>query len=746
MAYRSGNSSAARVARMHSTASYIGKGSIPGQGGAGRYSPIGARLAMGNNSYMDTYVNGASITGRGGTVRQINRTGAPLKKLRVGLSGVKISGAANSAKDIRVTNAGSGYTTATVTASGGGSSYDFRPVIVGGQIVAILNYSSGSFPAGPVPTLTITGDGVGATAVIDRFDGIGEASYNYDQSVSVDIEYPLNTYQNIVPTKTILRGTRLDVTDGELAVEVPVGAEYGIRTTATLGTAPTFNVVRTGSAITSIDITEAGSGLWAPWYDLTFTGGTGSGATARVYTYQGKAYRVDVTAAGNYTATPSVVLQFIIERPIVLMPLLGDKRQGGNPLTSGHPSAVPAFLASAVDGRSGVVRGDSIANGAAGGGDISGDAWGNFGWPARVLGRAGIGVLKHTLPGDYVSGYNANHAAQSVMIQALSGIDFALCQMGINDVTRGDSLAAVQASMIAEWQSYRGVLPAVYQSTITPYTTSTDGWVTLANQTAFSAAYASGGVRLLLNAWLRDGAPMSGRLPAATGSSAVGTVRVGQTGHPLSLICDIAAQVESKSDPTKHAPMAWGSSYVRLGAVADGIHLTDVYHAKVRGTVSALAVVGGSGWTVAPQVVFSGHGVPVATPTFTGGVLTGITPVSDGGIDYDYPPIITILPLNNAGTGATATAILTNKRITGYSVTAGGAGYTTGAVISHAGAVPPQATARIVGGQVVLAEADWWGGSDVSSVPTVTLVGGDGTGASVVASISKGIEPALLAA
>ncbi|TCM55925.1 hypothetical protein C8J36_103292 [Rhizobium sp. PP-F2F-G48] len=179
---------------------------------------------------------------------------------------------------------------------------------------------------------------------------------------------------------------------------------------------------------------------------------------------------------------------------------------------------------------------------------------------------------------------------------------------------------------------------------------------------------------------------------------------------------------------------------------ADGIHPTDVYHAKVRGTVSALAVVGGSGWTVAPQVVFSGHGVPVATPVFSGGALTGITPVSDGGIDYDYPPTVAILPLNNAGSGASATAVLTNKRITGYTNIVGGTGYTNGALVSHAGAVPPQATARIVGGQVALAEADWRGGSDISLVPTVSLVGGDETGASVVTSTSKSIEPELLSA
>ncbi|TCM56140.1 hypothetical protein C8J36_103510 [Rhizobium sp. PP-F2F-G48] len=738
---------ASRTQRARQIASYIGAGIIPSQGGGVRYSPIGSRLSMANNSYVDTFVNGASITGRGGTVHQINRTGAALKRLRTGLSGTKISGTTNGVKEIRVTNVGSGYATATVSASGGGAGYDFRPVIVGGQIIAILIYNIGAWGAGPIPTLTITGDGAGATAVVDRFDGIGEASFNYDQSVSIDIEYPLNVYQNVVPTKTIPRGTRLDLTDAELAVEVPVGAEFGIRTTATLGTAPTFVVNRPGTAITSIDVANGGSGLWAPWYDLTITGGTGSGATARAYTYQGSVVRVDVTAGGNYTAgTQQAVLQFAIERPVVLMPLLGDKRQDGNPLTTGHPSAAPALLASAVDGRSGVVDGDSIGNGGAGGGEISGDAWGNFGWPARILGRANIGVLKHTLPGHYVSGYNANHAAQTAMIQALPGLDFALCQMGINDITRGDSLATVQASMIAEWTSFKALVAAVYQSTITTYTTSTDGWVTIVNQTAFSAAYAAGGVRALMNAWLRDGAPINAGVAVATGSNAAGTVRAGQAGHLLTGVFDVAAQLESKSDPTKHAPMAWGTTNVRQGLSADGIHPTDVYHAKVRGTVSALAVVGGSGWTVAPQVVFSGHGVPVATPVFSGGALTGITPVSDGAIDYDYPPTIAILPLNNAGSGATATAILTNKRITGYTVTAGGTGYTNGALVSHAGAVPPQATARIVGGQVVLAEADWWGGSDISSVPTVALVGGDGTGASVVASISKGIDPALLAA
>ncbi|TCM55926.1 hypothetical protein C8J36_103293 [Rhizobium sp. PP-F2F-G48] len=59
-----------------------------------------------------------------------------------------------------------------------------------------------------------------------------------------------------------------------------------------------------------------------------------------------------------------------------------------------------------------------------------------------------------------------------------------------------------------------------------------------------------------MNGWLRDSAPINTGAAVATGSNVAETVRAGQAGHPLSGVFDVAAQLESKSDPTKHAPMA----------------------------------------------------------------------------------------------------------------------------------------------------------------------------------------------
>jgi len=75
---------------------------------------------------------------------------------------------------VTLTNNGSNYTTATVSFSGGGggTGATATPVIVNGKITAI-NVTSGGYNYTTPPTVTITGNGVNATAVstVDNTDG-----------------------------------------------------------------------------------------------------------------------------------------------------------------------------------------------------------------------------------------------------------------------------------------------------------------------------------------------------------------------------------------------------------------------------------------------------------------------------------------------------------------------------------------------------------------------------------------------
>jgi len=87
-----------------------------------------------------------------------------------------------------------------------------------------------------------------------------------------------------------------------------------------------------------------------------------------------------------------------------------------------------------------------------------------------------------------------------------------ICNIGVNDFRVGTSLASMQSQLQALWNYFavRGI--KVYQSTITPNTTSTDGWVTTANQT--KSAYDSN--RTALNDWIRTiPSPLSGYIEIA---------------------------------------------------------------------------------------------------------------------------------------------------------------------------------------------------------------------------------------
>jgi len=72
-------------------------------------------------------------------------------------------------------------------------------------------------------------------------------------------------------------------------------------------------------------------------------------------------------------------------------------------------------------------------------------------------------------------------------------------------------------------------------------------------------------------------------------------------------------------------------------------------------------------------VAFNGSGVVLGTPTIASGSLATI-PITNGGTGYGVAPQVTIT--GGGGTGARATANVTNGVITGFSIT-GGTGYTS---------------------------------------------------------------------
>ncbi|MDR3638959.1 MAG: proprotein convertase P-domain-containing protein [Isosphaeraceae bacterium] len=171
-------------------------------------------------------------------------------------------------------------------------------------------------------------------------------------------------------------------------------------------------------------------------------------------------------------------------------------------------------------------------------------------------------------------------------------------------------------------------------------------------------------------------------------------------------------------------------------------------------SVEAIAVVaGGSGYTTAPTVSFTGGGGSGAAgvATISNGVVTAVT-LTAGGSGYTSVP--TVVLSGGGGTGALATAQISsvvtevmgpagridgpqtysNQGIKSVSVTNGGSGYTTAptVTITGGGGSGAAAYATISGGlvtSITLTSA----GSGYTSTPTVTLTGGGGTGARAAA-------------
>lgn len=150
------------------------------------------------------------------------------------------------------------------------------------------------------------------------------------------------------------------------------------------------------------------------------------------------------------------------------------------------------------------------------------------------------------------------------------------------------------------------------------------------------------------------------------------------------------------------------------------------------GVVSSIYVTnGGSGYLVAPTVVFS-SGAATATAVITGGVVTAVN-VTGGGSGYTSAPTLTFVPASGTGSGATATAAIDAGTLVAVNVTAGGTGYSQSAppsVTITGGTFSVQATAKAVVSTAGVVTAVYITNPGTYTVTTgVTVTFGSGTAA-----------------
>ncbi|WP_295525523.1 SGNH/GDSL hydrolase family protein, partial [Novosphingobium sp. Chol11] len=172
-----------------------------------------------------------------------------------------------------------------------------------------------------------------------------------------------------------------------------------------------------------------------------------------------------------------------------------------------------------------LIIGDSIA---AGVGERSADCDGSgfAGYVERAL-ASNAPWISATRSSIKLSDFNTAHWRRMRDVRSL--VSNVICELGINDIKSASSLATLQAAAISVWTASGAGGASVWQTTITPETTSTNGWVTTAAQTITNAGQNS--VRTSYNDWLRGGAPMSAGAAVAVGTP--GGLLAGQVGHPL---------------------------------------------------------------------------------------------------------------------------------------------------------------------------------------------------------------------
>jgi len=204
-----------------------------------------------------------------------------------------------------VVSGGSGYTQATVsvTLSGGtGSGGAVTAIVSNGAVVMLVITAEGNYTVAPSVTINDSGTGVGAT---------GTVAVQPATALLVKEDY-IRTPESELDGLYVLVRRVYETLPGPILTSQDTDELTGIvtRSTKQLVASGTVSGGVIGGAITSLTISNAGSGFTAGTYNLGFSGGGGTGA-AGTYTVTapspaGKLASVTVTnGGGGYTSAPS---------------------------------------------------------------------------------------------------------------------------------------------------------------------------------------------------------------------------------------------------------------------------------------------------------------------------------------------------------------------------------------------------------------------------------------------------------
>lgn len=186
------------------------------------------------------------------------------------------------------------------------------------------------------------------------------------------------------------------------------------------------------------------------------------------------------------------------------------------------------------------VLGDSIA---AGVNDTFFDPNGGRGIAGRPLAQH-VPHMNFGLPGDRADKFIASHDKRLAVLQA-AGVTGVILELGVNDLNN----ARTSANLLADRTTIRGYFPTatIWDTTITPSTTSTDTFKTAANQTVVNSGYNT--ARTTFNDALRQG------------------LQTGSTG-----VIDVASVIETATTNEVLPTVNGGVWLPGMVGSADGIH------------------------------------------------------------------------------------------------------------------------------------------------------------------------------
>lgn len=426
--------------------------------------------------------------------------------------------------------------------------------------------------------------------------GGSEAVASTPITIAAAIEYPQGVVNQCSwnGATTVTAAVGAFVTSDPIAIEIPAGAIYWVRTTSfqSGGTVWPANV---------LTVSSGGAGTAFPGADGDCLGGritTATLANPCVLTMTGHSLPTGTTpitikgAAGltqlnaNWTATYVDANRFSVPLDASALSALTNqatligsdltKPGSGFMIASGGanilaPCALLGDWPAGTKQTGGAKIGDSVDNGS---GDTS--VYG-AGWLTAALGT----LLTPTMPlvSLSVQGTRAsmfadlvNAPTQSIHRRQFLGLPYVSIGFGINDYVSGAQTQAVtQAAILAIATSAAARGSRVIIRTLTPQTTSTDAWATAGNQTPTSAE----ANRVAHNNWVRAGAPIDPTTKVAVAVGTVGALTAGSVGHPVWSIVDPWINVEV--DATNTVVMN-GGRWLTTGAASypttDGIHPT----------------------------------------------------------------------------------------------------------------------------------------------------------------------------